>query len=178
MTNPHHLAVLQQLLPPVSYDPNGEHIKVELSATAKVLDDLQDSAILLLSAVNPAQVPELLPEWEAAYGLPDACDGSIAVTTEERLGALFAKMSANKPLQIPLLESIAEQLGFAGTTVTKHLPIDFIMDVNSPYERGIQFANCVSPCNVPLAIFEEPLLECVFRKLEPAHALFKFYYGV
>lgn len=192
MTTPRHLPVLQQLLPPVSYDPNGQHIKVELTATANVLDDLQDSAKRVLTAFDPAKVTELLPEWEAAYGLPDSCDGTPATTTEERLGALFAKMVSGLPLTIQMLESIAESIGFIGTTVTKRQPATcvspcntllngeahrFVLDVNSPYEQAVEFANCVSTCNAPLAVFEELLLECVFRKLEPAYALFKFHYG-
>jgi len=193
MTTHRHLAVLQQLLPPNSYNPNGEHLKVELTAIAIILDDLQDSAGRVLKAIDPAKLTELLPEWEAAYGLPDSCDGTPAATTNERLGALYAKMVSQLPLTIPLLESIADSIGFAGTTVTKRQPINcispcngvmngeqhrFVMDVNSPYEQSVQFANCISPCNAPLAVFEKPLLECVFRKLEPAYALFKFHYGV
>jgi len=193
MTTPRHLPVLQQLLPPVSYDPNGQHIKVELTATAVVLDNLQDSAARILTAIDPAKVPELLDEWEKDYGLPDACNGQAPTTTEERLGALYAKMVSHLPLTIPLLESIAASIGFVDTTVTKRQPATcispcntllngeahrFVLDVNSPYEQSVQFASCVSPCNAPLAVFEEPLLECVFRKLEPAYALFKFHYGV
>lgn len=193
MTTPRHLPVLQQLLPPTSYNPNGEHLKVELTATAIIFDDLQDSAGRVLKAINPTQVTELLPEWEAAYGLPDSCDGTPATTINERLGALYAKRVSQLPLTIPLLESIAASLGFSGTTVTKRQPANcvslcntllngeihrFVLDVNSPYIRAKHFANCASPCNTPIAFIEEPLLECVFRKLQPAYAFFQFYYGV
>lgn len=192
MTTPRHLAVLQQLLPPVSYDPNGQHIKVELTATAIVLDDLQDSAARVLTAIDPAKVTELLAEWEKDYGLPDSCNGEVPTTTEERLGALYAKMVSHLPLTIPLLESIAASIGFVGTQVKKRQPANctspcntllngeihrFVLDVFSPYQQQIYFANCISPCNAPLAVFGKPLLECVFRKLEPAYALFKFHYG-
>lgn len=192
MTTPRHLPVLQQLLPPVSYDPNGQHIKVELTATAVVLDSLQDSAARILTAIDPAKVPELLDEWEKDYGLPDSCSGEIPTTTEERLGALYAKMVSHLPLTIPLLESIAASIGFAGTQVKKRVPatcVDpcnallngdihrFVLDVFSPSAQAVSFANCISPCNAPLAVFDKPLLECVFRKLEPAYALFKFHYG-
>lgn len=192
MTTPRHLPVLQQLLPPNSYNPNGEHLKVELTATAIVLDELQNSAKRVLNAIDPAKVTELLPEWEAAYGLPDSCDVTPAITINERLGALYAKMVSQLPLTIALLESIAESIGFTGTTVTKRQPATcislcntmlngeahrFVLDVNSPFEQPVEFANCISLCNAPLAVFEELLLECVFRKLEPAYALFKFHYG-
>lgn len=193
MTTSRHLPVLQKLLPPVSYDPNGENVKAELSGTAKVLDDLQDSANRVLQAPNPAKVPELLPEWEAAYGLPDSCDGTPATTTEERLGALAAKESSRLPLTLPKLEAIAASVGFPDTEVKKRYPANctslcnsllngerqrFVMDVFTPYERQVTPATCVSPCTAPLAVYEKPLLECVFHKLEPAHALFKFHYGV
>lgn len=193
MTTSPHLAVLQQHLPPKSYDPNGENLKVELTATAIIFDELQDSAKRVLNAIDPAKVTELLPEWEAAYGLPDSCDGTPASTINERLGELYAKMVSQLPLTIPLLESIAASIGFADTTVTKRQPATcislcntllngeahrFVLDVNSPYEQSVQFANCISLCNAPLAVFEEPLLECVFRKLEAPYALFKFHYGV
>ncbi len=192
MTIPRHLAILQQLLPPASYNPNGEHLKVELTATAVVFDDIQDSASRVLKAIDPASVTELLPEWEAAYGLPDSCDGTPATTTNERLGALYAKRVSRLPLTIALLESIAASIGFTGTSVKKRQPADcispcntllngeahrFVLDVFTSYERSITLANCISLCTAPIAVIEEPLLECVFNKLEPTYALFIFHYG-
>ncbi|PTQ91282.1 putative phage tail protein [Agitococcus lubricus] len=193
MTTSRHLAVLQQLLPPVSYDPNGQHIKAELTATSIVLDALQDSAARVLAAIDPAKVAELLDEWEKDYGLPDSCNGEVPTTTEERLGALYAKMVSHLPLTIPLLESIAESIGFAGTQVKKRQPttcVDpcntllngeihrFVLNVLTPYVRSQQMAHCTAACNSAIAFIEEPLLECVFRRLQPAYAFFQFYYGV
>lgn len=192
MTIPRHLPILQQLLPPISYNPNGQHIKVELIATAFVLDNLQDSAARVLTAIDPAKVTELLDEWEKDYGLPDSCNGEIPTTTEERLGALYAKMVSHLPLTIPLLESIAASVGFAGTEVKKRQPatcIDpcntllngevhrFVLDVFTPNTRLFIPATCISKCNDSIAFVEKPLLQCVFRRLEPAYAFFQFHYG-
>jgi uncharacterized protein YmfQ (DUF2313 family) len=68
-------------------------------------------AYLLAREATLSGVAELLPEWEADYGLPDICDDTEA-TTGERLKRLAAKVMSARVVTPPEFIRLAREYGF------------------------------------------------------------------
>ena len=71
----------------------------------------QRSADLLLVESDPRATFELLPEWERAFGLPDACTIE-SQTIEERRDALVTKITSLGGQSRDFFISVAAALGY------------------------------------------------------------------
>lgn len=74
-----HAELLARLLP-LSIDPNGPEISIELAAEGAALDQAQLDAEQILLEADPRTATLTLADWERTYGLPEACDCSQLMT--------------------------------------------------------------------------------------------------
>lgn len=187
-----HADLLKSLLPPVSYDPQGFRIGVELSAEGSALDAAEASAEQLCLAFLP-QLSPLLSDWERVLGLPDGCAPAIQ-TAAGRLAAVLTKIRATGGLSASYYTQLAADLGYTITITefTAHTcesPCDYpLFDhdpdvgwqwawrVNAP-ETTIYEFSCDSTCEDPLRWWGNEVLECQISKHKPAHTHVFFGYG-
>jgi uncharacterized protein YmfQ (DUF2313 family) len=78
------------------------------------------AADLLEIETDPRQTVEMLPDWEAAFGLPDACVAE-RLTVADRQKALVQKMTTEGGQSIAYFKSIATALGYS-IVITEYSP--------------------------------------------------------
>ena len=184
-----HAELLKLLLPPTSYAPNGSVIGAELAIDGTALDAAMASANRFASEAFPDTTVELLAEWERAYGLPDVCVSAIPTTIGGRQAVLFAKVMAHGGLSKAYFIALALALGYV-ITITGFLPHSVEDDVEaSLWDETWRFAWQVNAPAVtvhdisveddvetPIRWWGNDLLECVMRRLGPAHMQVLFAY--
>ncbi|MBL3582636.1 YmfQ family protein [Oleidesulfovibrio alaskensis] len=189
-----YAAQLKALLPPGSaFAAEKDSVtSALLTALAAELARLDAEAHRLLAEADPAQTLELLPEWEKQCGLPDACSRREATIAERRESVVMrlASMGGQSPdYYAELATAIAGKL----CTVREYRPFRSGMSAaGDPLSNGDWvFTFAVQAPAVPIHSFAcgqgaagEPLrrwgitrLECVIRKLAPAHCIVIFTYG-
>ena len=182
-----HKEVLQ-LLDPVDIDGvNLDDKEVE----GAVLDAAMLRAQSLLAEMMPNTSTELLTDWERVLGLPDPCVGELT-TLQERRAAVVAKYVERGGQSRAYFIEIAARLGYE-TSITEfglfQVGISAVGDalngddwlyswlVSAPEETIREFAVGESAVSDPLRSWGNELLECVIRKLKPAHTEVLFNYG-
>ncbi|MCW3588788.1 YmfQ family protein [Burkholderia cenocepacia] len=139
----------------------------------------------LLVDAFPATTVELLPEWEAALGLPDPCAGpspSLVV----RQAQVVARFTNSGGQSIPYFIGYAKNLGF-DVSISEFTPFragqqaagDSVgvegwahtWRVNAPSETINYFRASASTAGEPLASWSNAVLLCEFLALRPAHTL-------
>lgn len=160
-----------------------------LLALASALARVDKAANAHIDELDPRSTILLLPEWEQQLGLPDDCAGS-ADTIDRRRAAVIAKLTASGGQSKSFFLELADRLGYPITIAefrayTCETSIDtpvydeswhFAWRVNAP-ETTIREFTCDSACTDPLASWGNEVLECVFRRLKPAHTHIIFAYG-
>lgn len=173
--------LFRSLLPPVSYDPNGERLSAELQAEANTMDDVELSALRVLGSITPFYAFSTLSDWERVYeSIPRS-----GATFQERRTNVLAKMAATGGLSIPYFINLAASMGY---TITITEPSAFQTGVNRCgdrlYAEGIRwvwqvnvlgsgtpvyrFRAGASMTGEPLTSFGESKLEETFKDLKPA----------
>jgi uncharacterized protein YmfQ (DUF2313 family) len=131
----------------------------------------------------------LLPDWERAFGLPDACTPQPQ-TIAQRHAALDARITDPGGESIPRFIALALALGFVITITepvmfTCQSPCDaslftgtwhFVWYVKAP-SVTVEYFTCQSGCDEALASWGNAELECVINHRLPAHTLAIFTYG-
>ena len=121
-------------------------------------------ARLLVVEADPRTVEDLLPEWERAFGLPDACVADAEMTIVERRRVLTAKVAARGGQSPAFLVALALAHGYP-VTIDEFRPATCIDPCDTPVygdewayafrvnaaELNVTWATCVDLCNVPLA---------------------------
>jgi len=146
----------------------------------------------LVRESDPRTTVELLPEWEAEVGLPDACLPAPASIAERRAlvasrlvgegggsRAFFIALAAAVGYSVTIEEGASSpaRCGVArcGDSLGGEL-LDFVWTVRSPF-TFVREARCGSArCGDPLRSFGNELLECVIERAAPAHTLVLFVY--
>lgn len=138
---------------------------------------------------DPALTVALLPDWEAEYGLPDACSPAAPTVTQRR-AALLGRIAARGGQSAAYFLSVAQALGYTVTFTTwdawdpwqsPWLPATefawrFALQVNAPSITVAWFDGWSSPWD-PLFALSDTELECRFDKLLPAYSVHWFIYG-
>ena len=92
-----------------------------VAGSAQVWGDVDArAATLAIAESDPRVTLELLPEWESAFGLPDACV-SIEPTIEERRTALVTKLTTLGGQSRDTFLELAQALGYA-ITIYEYAP--------------------------------------------------------
>lgn len=186
-----HATLLRTLLPPVSYDPNGTAIGAHLTAEGAALDAALASSVRAVLGINPFRATEWLEDWERVYGLPDPC-ARAERTLQERIAALAIAVQERGGLSRGWYVRLGAMLGYT-VTVREYQPFragrsragdaltngdwQFAWAVASPAQTVHRFRAGRSAAGEPLAHWGDEILECVMRRLAPAHTKVLFVYG-
>lgn len=188
------LAAAQALMPtgPVWPRETGAKQTRILAGVAATAARLRARARALLDDAFPASAFYLLPEWEEALGLPDACSGA-APTLQGRRDQVVARLTARGGQSRAYFIGVAAALGFpvtirefapfriGGSVVGAPLLGDdwaFAWEISAPEQIIRTFDLGVSAVGEPLRSWGNGVLECVLRRLAPAHTIPIFAYRV
>lgn len=192
-----YLTQLQALLPPGpawSREPDATLTAV-LGIFADGLARADARADSLVRESDPRDAIELLEEWEAMFGLPDACSPPEAYDTlAERRAALAQRVTAIGGVAPQYLIDLAVAQGFE-ITITEIRPTVcgiaecgdelipgeaiFTFEINAPATSVIDAECGNTECGEPLgSAVENTALECLVRRVAPAHTTPYFMYGV
>lgn len=193
LTSADYLESLQALLPQGFAWPRAADATLTrlLLAWAGELARVDARAADLVEEADPRTASELLADWERVAGLPDPCVAAFGVTQAagERRAALVARLTAIGGQGAAYYVALAAALGYT-ITITEHRTFTVKSKVNDPLnDAEWRFAFSIhapldtvrhftvrSGVNEPLASWGNELLECVIRRLKPAHthALFAY----
>ncbi|WP_322055619.1 YmfQ family protein [Burkholderia cenocepacia] len=139
----------------------------------------------LLVDAFPSATVELLPEWEAALGLPDPCAGE-SPTRAQRQAQVVARFTNSGGASISYFINYAKNLGFDVTVseftpfrVGQHSAGDSVgvegwahtWRINAPSTTINYFRAGRSTAGEPLASWGNAVLFCEMNALKPAHTL-------
>ena len=115
---PYYGPVLKQHLPrgPIWDAPAGGSFDGLLQGLAEIVDAWKADADSLLTELNPVTAVNMLPEWEAAYGLPGS-NPSPPTTTAARQQAVAAKVLGYGTITPAFVLAMIAKLGYAGATI-------------------------------------------------------------
>lgn len=139
----------------------------------------------------PAATSEMLPDWERAYGLPDGC-GSDGDSTGQRRAALLSRIAERGGQSRAYFIEVAAALGFT-VTIEEIRPFRagisvagdpaygvewiFTWRMSAPETTVIPFRAGISAAGDPLRSWGNDRLECVIRRIAPAHTTVLFSYS-
>lgn len=189
-----YLAAAEALLPPgaaLNRDP-GSTTTAFLAGIADAFAALHArSANLSEREADPSQAAELLADWERAFGLPDPCVPAPQ-TEVMRRAALVARIASQGGQSAAYYIGVASALGFP-VTVTEFRPFRvgvnrvadpllgpnwiFAWRVHAAATTVLQFRAGLGAAGEPLRLWGNSPLECVIRRLAPAHTIVQFAYG-
>jgi len=156
-----------------------------LRGAAEEIARIEAAAAALLAQVDPRAADELLPDYERVLG-PDPCGRDMLLTgLDERRRAAHQRWTEGG-LQTPAyFEAIAAQLGVPDARVEETVPFVcgvaeagmeltppseiFVWQVHLPATRVIEFEAGGAEAGAPLGELVPSLVECVIRRLAPAH---------
>lgn len=188
-----YLDQLQALLPPgdaIATEANSVWSDV-LLVIARELARLDLRVDDLLRESDPRATAELLVEWETETGLPDSCTGPIADFEGRRL-AVVQRLTTRGGQSAAYFISVAAQLGYAGATVEEYRPmhcqdpcdasLESVADLYTWTLRvgtdgGYRIMTAESAADDALATWGDQALECMIKRLRPAHTSVLFAYG-
>ncbi|HVJ53442.1 MAG TPA: YmfQ family protein [Aliidongia sp.] len=183
---------LLKLLPPGAAfprDPTGPMGRV-LGAVADSLARCEARALDLVQVeADPRSTVEMLPDWEAALGLPDPCAGP-SPTIELRRAQVVARYIGQGGQTAAYFISVAAALGYP-ITITPRRPSQFgkkfgtpfggtawafTWQINAPTLTIRRFKFGAGAFGEPFTSVGNTVLICELQRLAPAHTipLFKF----
>lgn len=144
----------------------------------------------LLGDAFPATSADLLPEWEAALGLPDPCAGP-SPTLQGRQKQVVARLVNSGGQAVPYFVGYAGALGY-DVTVSEFTPFRMgqqamrsplgraewahAWQINAPAVTMTYFRMAQSCMGQPLASWGNAVLECELGEVKPAHTILHFAY--
>lgn len=151
---------------------------------APSLRRLDARAQSLLVDAFPSTTVELLPEWEAALGLPDPCEGQ-GQGIEQRRTQVVNRLTSAGGQSVAYFLGVIAQLGYVGATIQQYAPFRadrspadtglydqawaFAWNVNLPDLRVFYFKADISAAGEALIIIANDVATCVLGSLAPAH---------
>lgn len=188
-----YLRQLQALLPLGAAWPRDDDATITklLTALADELARVDGRSLQLLEEADPRTTAELFFDWERVAGLPDTC--AIAFggdqTMAQRRAALVGRLTTLGGQSPAYFIGLAAVLGYA-ITITEFHAHTVNDEVEYPlYGTAWNFAwqvnaalNTVTDITVagtvedPIAAWGNALLECVIKRLKPAHTTVLFSY--
>ena len=159
---------------------------------ANALASLHAGAMRLLDREgSPYYAIDLLPEWEAEYGLPDPCSAPNA-SIPQRRAALLAKIAAIGGQSPEYFISVAAAMGYT-ITVQEITPLrlgsfrfgdplagpgwQYVWRVIVPSITVRSFTLGSSALGDRFATVSASDLQCRLNALKPAHTLLQFVFG-
>lgn len=162
---------LQTLLPPVSYDPEGEVLLAQLTAEGTVLGDALARLESVQSAIFPSSAGEYISDWERIYNLTPATGAS----QEERVRAVEVAMSDLGGQSIPYFIRLAALFGVPATVDSFREPVVGQLNAGDPiYSGDWPF---IWRMNAPLSAFKTETMESRISVRRPGNTEVVFGYG-
>lgn len=160
-----------------------DSLSVELARVDKRTGDL-------LTESDPRATYEILQDWEVAYNLPDECTVGTPPLAE-RIARLVNKYTMLGGQSRAFFIKLASDLGYPGATITEYKPFTTQSRCNDSLTQGawvfawlmtlaqttrVTQMTATSSCSESIRSWGSAELECVIRKLAPAHTvpLFKY----
>ncbi|PXX49363.1 YmfQ family protein [Aquitalea magnusonii] len=188
-----YLAAMQNLLPRGKAWPRepGATMTQGIFGLAPTYERQHARANNLLIDAFPASAYELLPEWEAAVGLPDPVLG-LAPAVQGRRQQVVARLTAIGGQSAAYYRQLAGALGYS-ITVTNYAPFRcgqsaagqpagsqdwcHVWSVNAALNTIIRFAAGQSGAGEPLASWGNAPLQSQIQSAAPAHTVVQFHYS-
>lgn len=187
-----YLERLQSLLPPVSYDRNGEQMVQTLTVEARLFNRINAHGQRVLNAITPHDSNELIADWERLLGIPIDFEENY----QFRVNRVLQKLAEVGGLSIPYFINLAKNLGYEITIVEGD---DYIfragenrvgdrigvlgqmwvwyVNVQSSYTEQYYFRAGSARAGERLLTIRDPIIEEIFNDLKPAHTLCIFNYS-
>lgn len=185
---------LAALLPPGAAwarDPDS-NLQRLLAGWAEGFARFEARAEQLLEEMDPSTAYELLPDYERALALPDACTGEL-LALDARRAEVLAHMIGQGDQRPVYYVQLAEALGYAGAWIeefeTAHCESDcdaflnpdpwpniFVLHLSA--DSGELGAHAQSYCDDFLGEVMQSAIECLISRIKPAHTMVQFSYGV
>jgi uncharacterized protein YmfQ (DUF2313 family) len=191
MTAAEYLAQLKALLPPgrALVAAPGSNLEAVLGALAEEMGRLETRADeLRLREADPRSAVELLTEWEATVGLPDACSPA-APSLSQRQQAVHTRLTEDGDVSEAAWIARAAKLGHA-ITVTETFPSRagrmqsgdqlapegavFSLLITAPTVLTHPFLAGDAQAGDPLGSFNSARLVCELNRVRPAHTRLNF----
>ncbi|PWD86220.1 YmfQ family protein [Ignatzschineria cameli] len=187
-----YLERLQSLLPPVSYDRNGEQMVPTLTVEARLFNRINAHGQRVLNAITPHDSNELIADWERMLGIPIDFEENY----QFRVNRVLQKLAEVGGLSIPYFINLAKKLGYEITIIEGD---DYIfrsgenrvgdrigrldqmwvwyVNVQSSYTEQYYFRAGSARAGERLLTIRDPIIEEIFNDLKPAHTLCIFNYS-
>lgn len=188
------LTALQALMPrglAWSRDPTSVMGQVMAGLAPEWARHTQQNNNLLIDAF-PSTSVQLLPQWEAALGLPDPCAGA-SPTLAGRQSQVVARFAGSGGQSVPYFIGYAKSLGYT-VTVTEYTPFRvgqqrmgcqlgtqdwaFTWQINAPAETVTYFSMGQAYMGQALESWGNAVLQCELSEIKPAHTVLIFTYGL
>jgi len=179
-----YAGALRSLVPPGRIWPESleSNLELLLLGIAEEFVRLEERGHNLVDEADPRTTNEMLADWEAMVGLPDACHG-LGATLEKRRAELVARLTSQGSLSRAFYTHIAEMLGFTVLSIDEFTPSApgpgglgyagndwwFVWRMNVADDGGVTYFTCDSLCDERLSEFGDQVLECLLNRLKPAH---------
>lgn len=183
-----YLAHLLALRPPGPAWPADDP---HLGAAAEECTRAHNRAVQLVEEADPRTTYEQLADWERVAGLPDPCTPAAASVGARRL-SLVQRLTMQGGASRAYFVALAAALGYPGAAVTEFVPMTCVSacadalnpppawlhawQLNLGATRVMEM-NCLAPCDDSLRGWGDATVECVVRRLKPAHTEVLFTYG-
>lgn len=180
-----HSELLAQLMPPQSYNTQGQKIAASLNAEGAELDRILADSAIALGALQPFTYQQWLEDWERVYGLPAHCfrEGQLL---QERLQLLALAFAERGGISIDWLKRYASLAGYI-VTITEYHPFraghscagDSLSNGDWQYAFKVEakgqpvrvFSAGQSVAGEALRTWGDPILECIINTYKPAHTV-------
>lgn len=187
-----YLNRLKGLLPPVSYDPNGEQMELDIKVEARFFNRINEHSKKIINAIVPNELTgDLLVDWERLLGLPI----DLTQKYDRRLHKVLQKLAEVGGLSIPYFIGLAKSMGYeieiiegedyifragksrAGDRIGHHdLVWVWYVNIKIPSALFTYFRAGSGRAGDRLLTAETLLIEEIFNDLKPAHTLCVFNY--
>jgi len=155
---------------------SGSVLDAVLEAIAVEYQRLDARITALLEEADPRTVTELIDQWEGVAGLPDDCTGGLEALSDRR-SALWSKLTEAGGQNAEFFEAVAARLGFT-VTIADGLDPFSVGSFAGDYLYAAHLWRFVFIVTVSGRTQPAPALECVLRRLAPAHTAVIFKYEV
>lgn len=162
-----------------------------MSAFAPSYARVSNDAVQLLVNAFPATALDLIPEWQATLGLPDACAGDVPTLIQQR-EQIVARLTNTGGQSMPYYVHLAAQLGYT-IAITAYAPFRagqssagqqlgntdwfFTWAVNAPLNTVVPFYVGQSTAGDALGTWSNDVLECEIEAVMPAHTVLQFHFA-
>ena len=176
-----YLNLLRNLLPlgPAWTDDPHAAVSRMFEGLAQELARIDGRCWALINEADPRSTQELFTDWQREFGLPDPCVLALGGTqTGAQLrAALLGRINSVGGSTAAYFTNVAATLGFA-------IHITECLGCNTPYQWQVEVSigksltpfSFASDFSEPWATWGSTLLECVLKRLAPAHTDLVFSY--